>query len=114
MRLIDADELKRAIMLKDNANEETWEQLYDSVLDEIDNATTVCGNNPKWCESCVSNGKCASTRQTGEWIKITKDGTVPVEYICSKCGRKIFDNSAHIVPINEFYPFCHCGADMRG
>lgn len=20
-----------------------------------------CGNNPKWCESCVSKGKCAST-----------------------------------------------------
>lgn len=27
----------------------------------IDNAPTVCGNNPKWCESCVSKGKCAST-----------------------------------------------------
>ena len=32
----------------------------------IDNAPTVCGNNPKWCESCVSNGKCASTRSQGE------------------------------------------------
>lgn len=27
----------------------------------IDDAPTVCGNNPKWCESCVSKGKCAST-----------------------------------------------------
>lgn len=27
---------------------------------------TVCGNNPKWCESCVSNGKCASTRPRRE------------------------------------------------
>ena len=32
----------------------------------IDNATTVCGNNPKWCESCISNVKCASTRLQNE------------------------------------------------
>lgn len=36
---------------------------YASGVDSIiDNAPTVCGNNPKWCESCVSKGKCASTR----------------------------------------------------
>lgn len=28
----------------------------------IDNALMVCGNNPKWCENCISKGKCASTR----------------------------------------------------
>lgn len=26
----------------------------------------VCGNNSKWCESCVSKGKCASTRPQGK------------------------------------------------
>ena len=34
----------------------------------INNASTVCGNNPKWCESCVSKGKCASTRPQDEWL----------------------------------------------
>lgn len=53
-------------------------------------------------------------RPRGEWIKITKNGTLPVEYICSVCGRKIFDNYDHQIPQSEFYPYCHCGADMRG
>lgn len=38
----------------------------------LDNAPTVCGNNPKWCENCVSKGKCASTRQTGEWVPVSE------------------------------------------
>ena len=42
---------------------------YASGVDSIiDNAPTVCGNNPKWCESCVSKGKCASTRPQGDLI----------------------------------------------
>ena len=41
MRLIDADELKKAIMLKEDVAYETWDELYDSVLEEIDNAPTV-------------------------------------------------------------------------
>ena len=53
-------------------------------------------------------------RPHGKWIKITKNGTIPVEYICSVCGRKIFDNYEHQIPQSEFYPYCHCGADMRG
>jgi len=32
------------------------------------NAPTVCGNNPKWCESCISKGKCASTSPKGDLI----------------------------------------------
>jgi len=41
MRLIDADKLKEAIMMKEDVSEETWDELYDSVLDEIDNAPVV-------------------------------------------------------------------------
>lgn len=41
MRPIDADELKKAIMLKEDVAYETWNELYDSVLEEIDNAPTV-------------------------------------------------------------------------
>ena len=52
-------------------------------------------------------------RPQGKWIKVTKAGTVPVEYICSLCRRKIYDNYELTTPIDEFYPFCHCGADMR-
>ena len=55
-----------------------------------------------------------NARPQGDWIKITKNGTIPVEYICSVCGRKIFDNYELSVPQSVYYPFCHCGADMRG
>ncbi len=41
MRLIDADALKKAIQEKQDVNEETWDELYDSVMEEIDNAPTV-------------------------------------------------------------------------
>lgn len=40
-RLIDADALKNKIMYKDDVAYETWEELYDSVLEEIDNAPTA-------------------------------------------------------------------------
>lgn len=60
------------------------------------------------------NKEAEKARPQGEWIKITKNGTIPVEYICSVCGRKIFDNYELSVPQSVYYPFCHCGADMRG
>lgn len=49
MRLIDADELKKAIMLKEDVAYETWDELYDSVLEEIDNAPTVATQSQKRC-----------------------------------------------------------------
>ena len=71
MKLIDADELKKALRYK--ALNMTMEEF-------IDNAPTVCGNNPKWCESCVSKGKCASTRLQGEWISVSE--RLPEENVC--------------------------------
>jgi hypothetical protein len=50
------------------------------------NVQTVCGNNPKWCESCVSKGKCASTgpQSEREFIEIlaqnVPDDITPVDY----------------------------------
>ena len=40
-RLIDGDALKNKIMYKDDVAYETWDELYDSVLEEIDNAPTI-------------------------------------------------------------------------
>ena len=40
-RLIDADALKNKIIYKDDVAYETWDELYDSVLEEIDNAPTA-------------------------------------------------------------------------
>lgn len=53
-----------------------------------------------------------SERKKGKWIRITS-GAIQEEYICSVCGRHINENTIdELMPIR--YPFCHCGADMRG
>ena len=56
-------------------------------------------------------------RQQGEWIKVKEDrmsidmsGELVTRYKCSKCGRYIVTLPSKLVD----YPFCHCGADMRG
>lgn len=52
-------------------------------------------------------------KQEGKWIKITKDGITPAEYTCSNCGRTVKSYYDDYFVVKE-YPFCHCGADMRG
>lgn len=82
-------------------------------IEAVDNAPTICGNNPKWCESCVSKGKCASTRPQGEWKYICSyANTHLLRYECSKCGRTVdvYERKELLAK----YPFCHCGADMKG
>lgn len=62
-------------------NNDFAECIRDSVKAVFDNATTiveadeendntpmVCGNDPRWCERCVSKGKCSSTRPQGDLI----------------------------------------------
>ena len=76
----------------------------------IDNAPTVCGNNPKWCESCVSKGKCASTRPQGKWKETGYEtGALGITYRqtqCSNCGWE------HALPM--WLNFCpNCGAKMQ-
>ena len=47
----------------------------------------------------------------GKWIKIDSYDRRDHFYACSECGRLInIICNAHL----EDYPFCHCGADMRG
>lgn len=76
----------------------------ESILSKVHNAPTVCGNNPKWCESCVSKGKCASTRVQGEWMAIE-----PYNHktFCSFCKKDTRDMN-----YDNFCP--NCGADMKG
>lgn len=83
-----------------------------SKVNDIKLCIRYCKNNDEY--SYVTDGfSIQEERPQGEWIKVTKAGTVPVEYICSLCRRKIYDNYELTTPIDEFYPFCHCGADMR-
>ena len=47
----------------------------------------------------------------GRWIEYEK-GIKITSYKCSECGRIVRDDTGY--EVSEDYPFCHCGADMRG
>lgn len=50
-------------------------------------------------------------RKKGEWLELTNSNHT---FVCSACGRMLVNitDGKNTVTIN--YPFCHCGADMRG
>lgn len=54
------------------------------------------------------------TRPKGEWLPKGRWRIDPqcIEYTCSICGRRIMIEER--LNVIEQYPFCHCGADMRG
>ena len=109
MRLIDAEALKEEI----SKNKKVAGRFIEGVLMLIDNAPTVCGNNPKWCESCVSKGKCASTRPQGEWIGINRDCRGYCDtFKCSICGAYIYPYT--VVKELDYNGCPYCFADMRG
>ena len=51
-------------------------------------------------------------RKRGKWIRITQ-GAMPEQYICPFCHRTI-ENYGVEELLSVRYPYCHCGADMRG
>ena len=101
MRLIDANALKKIIVkesFKHNLN--GYEALLISEIEEfIDNAPTVEPERPQ-----------------GEWIYegVYHDENNPIDsdmYQCSICKRSILTTLTRPA---DLFPFCHCGADMRG
>ena len=50
-------------------------------------------------------------QKKGRWIVIVK-GCKLTSYKCSECGRYVADDTGY--DVKKDYPFCHCGADMRG
>ena len=47
----------------------------------------------------------------GKWIRITKNTANNQMWNCSECGRTV--EKATVLDPDIFFPFCHCGADMR-
>lgn len=77
------------------------------ILDIIDHAPTVEMLN--WYK-VYEDVKGTFERPKGEWIKEDNGKTTDI-YRCSICGRSILlCKNADL----SKYPFCHCGADMRG
>lgn len=65
--------------------------------------------------------KALEERPQGKWIK-EDDEHLKGWYRCSECGRRVEDLTDDIVihagcedyTVADIYPYCHCGADMRG
>lgn len=87
----------------------------------IDNAPSVeprieYGTDGQPYKLSMTNGK-EYERTQGEWVKVKEErmsvdmsGEIVTRYKCSKCGRVIATFPSKLA---EYYPFCHCGADMR-
>lgn len=50
-------------------------------------------------------------RKKGEWIEIS---SINHTYKCSECGRLLINVADGRNNVSKHYPYCHCGADMRG
>ena len=62
--------------------------------------------------ACVDNAPSIDIEpKRGEWIEI---GTISHSYKCSVCGRTLFHTTVGKNHVTEYYPYCHCGAKMKG
>ena len=108
MRLIDADELKKA--LAKNITIWTFNVSYDGILaDIIDNAPTVEAKTITECITAYGDGYESArrlyARPLGKWIWQTDfDGFT--YWKCSNCNKK------NEIQLFDFCP--NCGADIRG
>ena len=119
--LISRDALKEALQNREECKECTDIDCIHCFYDIIDNAPIVETEEVAKLKRentaleqemlyCRENWKKAE-RPQGEWIKNDGRDLRDCFYTCSKCGRNINVICGETL---EDYPFCHCGADMRG
>lgn len=109
MRLIDADKLKEEFYNRKRTPDDMkyMRVPVEVVYQFIDNAPTV--EYPFYQEAYQTGyEEGMNDRPKGKWLKSGKGKTT---FFCSECGREI-DTKPFTRPDN--FPFCHCGADMRG
>ena len=105
MRLIDADELKKA--LAKNITIWTFNVSYDGILAEIiDNAPTITPFASVEYETFREYD-----RPHGKWL----NNRVAFHFTCDYCGCNIRQLKSEVFEGNYDYNFCpNCGAEMRG
>ena len=91
-RLIDADALKNEF-----PKDSDWEYPVNT--------------NEYVCEMIDAQPTIEPERKTGEWLELTNTNHT---YVCSVCGRMLVNITDGKNTVTKNYPFCHCGADMRG
>ena len=93
-RMIDADEFEVVgTKVPEGMDPESYMAGMDFVLNKIDKAPTI------------------EERKTGKWIELTNTNH---SYVCSVCGRMLVNITDGKNTVAKNYPYCHCGADMRG
>lgn len=90
----------------------------------IEMLETICGNCRLFPKCAYKKSECFTAidmaikaleqpkQKKGKWIRITQ-GAMPEQYICPFCHRTI-ENYGVEELLSVRYPYCHCGADMRG
>ena len=67
---------------------------------------------PSWYAAQIEKLPAAQPeRKKGEWIEIS---LISHSYKCSECGRLLVNITDGKNNVARNYPYCHCGADMRG
>ena len=102
MRLIDGDALIEKLGIAKDCNdckhnEEPYCRWKPDVVDI--------------CEAINDAPTIEPERKKGKWILVEESIKVAA-YKCSECGRNVWNDMGYDVV--KDYPFCHCGADMRG
>jgi len=121
--LISREALKRKLQYVyscDYIGSKSKEGIVSDIIDAIDNAPTIEAYPFEQVQELVKlNQQFAQEienlkRPKGKWIPKGRwhIDTQCIEYTCSICGRKIMREES--LDVIEQYPFCHCGADMRG
>ena len=90
MRLIDRDTLGLSGIEIFMCNGD-YKEALKMLIDKIERAPTI------------------EERKKGKWIQFPNH----MAYKCSECGRVIQTTDGQR-NVSKHYPFCHCGADMRG
>ena len=87
---------------------ETMEELANTMEDAIDNAPTVEEKSYAMGYQDGLEDGLNDIREQGEWLKCEVG-----LFKCSICGRHICTSISNDNPYID-YPFCHCGAKMKG
>jgi DNA-directed RNA polymerase subunit RPC12/RpoP len=110
MRLIDADVLyERACELEAQALEYVGKIIHDDEKIEEGRKWSAILNERTAFKHGGYDGPTIEERKTGKWIQFPNH----MAYKCSECGRVIQTTDGQR-NVSKHYPFCHCGADMRG
>lgn len=100
MRPIDSDALE-ARMYHDAFEVDSDMQRWDS----------GCWIRYKMFENAIREAPTIEEHKKGEWLELTNTNHT---YVCSVCGRMLVNITDGKNMVTKNYPFCHCGADMRG